>query len=1371
MQFPIALIRILQFFRSYVIGLGLLGLLVSPTSGQDPVASDPVATDTSAQPETQADRAGTARKAPGDANRDRRLREIENVLRDLLKEVQSLRDPDSGGGSASSDNETVTKTPTTRLSEEWLKAVTWRPIGPANMGGRIVDIAVYDGDPVTYWAATASGGLLKTENNGVTFEHQFDHETTVSLGAVAVAAADPKVVWVGTGENNPRNSVSYGDGVYKSTDGGQTWKHMGLKESYQIGRILIDPEDPNIVYVGALGRLYGPNKQRGVFKTSDGGETWNKVLYVDEETGVIDMRMHPTDSNKLVVAMWGRQRDGFDSWPGNEVPVQEGYDGYDPIQKWGPGGGLFKTSDGGASWKKLTKGLPSSNFGRVGLDWYRKDPLVLYAIIDCADIAKGPKPFSAYLGVVGQNVDGEARFQQVIPESPAAKAGLEVGDVLKAVGEQQINDFDQLLDQLRPMRAGQKLTLQISRGEESKTVEVTLSNRPGRRRRGSTVWLGVTGENRSGQVHLTQVIPAGPAAEGGLKVGDVVLTAENKQLDDYNDLLATVREKQAGDKLTLQVARGQEKKELTVTLADRPGTRPPPSNVFMGIRGEDAEGGARLTQVTQGGPAEQAGLQSGDLIKEIQGKEIADYAALVAEIRSRKPDDKMKVTVLRKEEKKELLVTLAERTSGSQTRPFGFSYGGQSPNVQDQQGARGFEYGGVYKSTDEGESWTRINSLNSRPMYFSQIRVDPSDDQNLYVLGVSQYRSSNGGQTFEADLGRGVHADGHALWINPRDGRHLVIGSDGGIYVTYDRGANWDHLNHLAIGQFYHVAISAHEPYYVTGGLQDNGTWFGPSLTKSGSGPINADWQSVGGGDGFMCRVDPDDPDLVYYTSQNGAMRRRNLRTGERASLRPRPANGAPPYRFNWNTPFILSSQNSRVFYCAGNFVFRSISRGNNLEKISPEITLTKRGSATAMAESPRDANVLYAGTDDGALWVTRDGGRKWQEISKNVGLPGPRWVATIEASQFENGRVYVAFDAHRSDDDDPYVYVSEDYGETWKSLRANLPRGSTRCLREDLKSQDLLFAGTEFGAWFSLDRGNSWNKFNTNLPTVAILELALHPTNGELVAATHGRSLWICDVSMLRQIKPAHLRDQIALYEPEPAIRWQRQPTRGRTNRRFVGSNPQSGAKIYYSLPKDAQQVSLKILDIEGRIVRELAGPAGSGLHRVTWDLARVAVQPRAEQRREESPAAPATGRRGRARRGAADDATPSREPTAGQTPNSAGEAAGQGSSEAPRPGRAGRRPASSTPQQARPATPQRPSPGRTPPRGGAGRRERTRAAGPGSYRIVLNVDGQEYSQTIRLQRDPNAPPSIAAEEDELDQAELSEEKEETGNRIWIDD
>jgi photosystem II stability/assembly factor-like uncharacterized protein len=435
----------------------------------------------------------------------------------------------------------------------------------------------------------------------------------------------------------------------------------------------------------------------------------------------------------------------------------------------------------------------------------------------------------------------------------------------------------------------------------------------------------------------------------------------------------------------------------------------------------------------------------------------------------------MKLAVLRANETKEIEVTLENRPGGpSRTRPYTFSYFGQSPNIQDQQGAKGYEYGGVYRSEDGGETWQRVNSLNTRPMYFSVIRVDPNDANHVYVLGVSHFQSNNGGLTFTNDFGRGTHADGHALWIDPRDGRHMLIGCDGGFYASYDRGRNWDHINTTALGQFYHVAIGLKEPYWVVGGLQDNGSWGGPAISKSG-GVINEDWLSIGGGDGFVCRVDASDPDLVYFESQNGTISRRHLKTGERTAIRPTRQRAAPPYRFNWNTPFVLSSHNSKIFYSAGNHVFRSLDRGNNLQVISPEITLTKRGSATALAESSRNPNVLYVGTDDGALWATRDGGHEWKDITKNLGIRDPRWVATIEASRFADGRVYVALDGHRSDDDDPYVFVSDDFGQTFHSIKANLPRGSTRCLREDIQNENLLFFGTEFGIWTSLDRGAHW--------------------------------------------------------------------------------------------------------------------------------------------------------------------------------------------------------------------------------------------------------------------------------------------------------
>ncbi|MCI0457857.1 MAG: PDZ domain-containing protein [Gemmataceae bacterium] len=1067
--------------------------------------------------------------------RDQQAAELEKQIEALKKKLDELR---RGNGIVAAT--VVGPEVEGTLNPAWVKSLTWRSIGPAAMGGRITAISVYEADPSTYWVATASGGLLKTVNNGVTFEHQFDRESTVSLGDVCVAPSDRNIVWVGTGENNPRNSVSYGDGVYKSTDGGKTWKNMGLRQSFQTGRIIVHPKNPNIVYVGALGRLYGPNVERGLFKTTNGGETWDKVLHVDDKTGVIDMQMHPTDPETLLVATWERQRDGFDSHRG-EPPPAEGYDAYDPIKKWGPGSGLFKTTDGGKTFRKLTTGLPTCALGRMGIDYYRKDPRTVFLIVDCEKIGMGTAPRTtaggAYLGVQGADADAGAR--------------------------------------------------------------------------------------------LTQVVAGGPADKAGLQADDIILAVDNKTLPSYNQLLEVLQGQKAGNKVTLKVSRNRESREVAVTLEERPA----------------------------GGPGQRFGSGSG-----VQ--------------------------------------------SATRTRPNGFAYGGQRENVQDQQGPDSFQYGGVYKSTDGGESWTRLNSLNPRPMYFSQIRVDPSDDQYLYVLGISLHRSSDGGKTFRADGNRRVHPDQHALWINPRDGRHMIVGCDGGFYVTYDRMTHWDHLNHLAIGQFYHVAVDNRRPYHIYGGLQDNGSWGGPSQSLRGTGTINEDWIVVGSGDGFVCRVDPNDPDLVYYESQDGNMGRRNLRTGEVTRIRPRDVQGQPPYRFNWNTPFILSQHNSHIFYCGGNYVFRSVKRGDDLRVVSPEITRTKRGTATALAESPRNPDVLWVGTDDGALWVTRDGGAKWTNVADKVGLPGPRWVATIEPSRFVEGRTYVTFDAHRSDDDEPYVYVTEDFGQTWKSLRANLPGGPTRVLREDIQNQNLLFAGTELAAWVSLNRGASWTKLNNNLPTVAIHELAIHPTAGEMVAATHGRSLWVLDIKPLRQMTADVLKARATLFEPNPGVRWRTEPPRGSPYgsgaRRFFGENPPRGTPIYYALGQKADKVSLKIVDFEGKTVRELQARTEPGLHRLTWDLTRPAPRPGGPGGRFRG-----TGQGGGPRGGG--QAGQPRAPA--QAP--AGEAAAAG--------QRGFRPGF---QFGQPVT-------------------------PGMYRVVLTVDGKELTQHVRVELDPALPGALLAEQD----------------------
>ncbi|XZE44216.1 PDZ domain-containing protein [Pirellulaceae bacterium SH467] len=1267
----------------------------APATPQAETADKPDAKPAAEQPPAR-ERLSRGQGRPSEGP-DSRLDRIEKQLLEISKSLQGMQ-KESAKPSAPANVDKPSTEPASKespakeapadekkewdgvLSKEWLKGIRWRNVGPANMGGRIVDLAVNENSPSTWWAATASGGLLKTTNNGISFEMQFDKEATVSIGAVAVSKSNPDVVWVGTGENNPRNSVSYGDGVYKSTDGGKTWKNMGLKKTFQIGEIVVHPTDPNTVYVGALGRLYGSNEERGVYKTTDGGETWERCFYLDDRTGIMEMQMHPTDPNTLIVTAWERLRDGFDSWPGNEVPIPEGYDGYDPIRKWGPASGIYKTTDAGKNWKKLTNGLPTGQLGRIGIDWYRKDPNIIFAIVDSENTGKGPQPLNVNWGAVGADVDGKIVITQVYPKSPAQSGGLMTGDVVVAMGEQELKSFDEILDSLRKKKGGDTVSLTVQRGDEKKTLEFKLTSRGGRA--GATpqqgVWFGGIGEDVDQGVKMTQVNPESPAGKASLQVDDILVEFDGQPAKAWTEVVSAVTSKKAGDKVKVKFLRDDETKELEMTLENRPtppGSQQPaaPARTYVGFQGTNAEkGGALLTEITADGPAEKAGLMKGDVVKGVNKKSIGTYRDLTTMLAELNVGDKLTFEVARATEIKEFEVVAAERPAP--VRPYTASLGGQAANVQDQQGAKGFEYGGVYKSTDGGETWTRLNSVHSRPMYFSVIRVDPNDDQKIYLLGVSQFKSVDGGVTFDESLGRSVHADGHSLWVDPKDGNHMIIGVDGGVYVTYDQGRNWDHLNTLPIGQFYHVAISPKYPYYLYGGLQDNGTWGGPALSLSGRGPVNEDWVSVGGGDGFMCRVDPNDPDLVYWTSQNGAMGRRNMKTGERASIRPRSIEGQPAYRFNWNTPFILSSANSRVFYAAGNYVFRSMDRGANLEKISPEITLTKRGSATALSESPLDSNVLYVGTDDGALWVTKDGGKSWSEIGKGLNLPAPRWVATVEASRFAPGRVYVSLDGHRSNDDEAYAFVSEDFGATWKSIRSNLPWGSTRCLRESPFNENVLLVGTEFHVFASADRGGTWNSLNTNLPTVPVFDFAFHPNNGEVVAATHGRSLWIADITPLNQFAAQQTNAAAHLYKPLTAIRWRREPSRGGTNRSYAGENPPSGAILYYSISKKAKEAVVRVANAEGQTIREIRGPVEPGLHRVVWDLiSSPPARPRGESGRGEAGA----GGRGESgtRRGA----------------------------------------------------------------GGGGGGGRATAAPSGTYKVTLTVDGKELSHELRLVSDPN--------------------------------
>jgi photosystem II stability/assembly factor-like uncharacterized protein len=791
------------------------------------------------------------------------------------------------------------------------------------MGGRITAVAVAEGNAQLMYVAAASGGVWKTTDGGTTWAPVFEHQGTSSIGDVAVAPSNPDVVWVGTGEANPRNSVSWGDGVYRSTDGGKSWKHMGLKETQHIGRVVIHPRDPNVVYVAALGRLWGPNPERGVYRTADGGKTWDLVKFIDADTGFIDLAMDPSDPNTLYAAAYCVRRDGFS--------------GGNPAVQTGLGAGLYKTSDGGKTWTRLTRGLPGRLLGRCGLAVSRKDPRIVYAVV------------------------------------------------------------------------------QTDRSSVSKTGQ------------------------------------------------------------------------------------GPNLRKRVVT---------------------DAAGRKFLVDFT--------------------------------------PDD-----------------------------------------------------GGVFRSADGGRTWAFVNSLCPRPFYYGQIRIDPNDPRRVYVLGVSFFASADGGRTFTTPLaGKKVHNDHHALWINPKDSSHLVLGNDGGLYLSHDRGARWGHVKAMPLGQFYGIAVDLRRPYRVYGGLQDNGTWGGPSATRGSAGITLDDWKKILIGDGYQCQVDPTDPDTVYCEMQYGRPHRINVRTGGMKAIQPTSRGAA--YRFNWSAPLLLSPHDRRVLYFAGNHVFRSLDRGDSWAAISRDLTRGPPGPSphtghtiSAVAESPLRAGLLYAGTDDGRLHVTRDGGKTWVELTQNIpGVPEKFWVSRVECSHFAEGTAYLAIDRHRQDDLRPYLFRTADHGKTWEPLAANLPaEAPVHVVRESSRNRDLLFVGTETGLHVSRDGGKRWERLG-GLPTVPVHDLVIHPHDRELVIATHGRSLYVLDIAPLEGLTPKVLAAETHLFEVRPAVAF-RPRKEVVLNTAYVAPNPPYGATIWYHLrDTPVQAPKLTITDRTGKLVAALAAPASPGLQRVVWDL-----------------------------------------------------------------------------------------------------------------------------------------------------------------------
>lgn len=977
--------------------------------------------------------------------------------------------------------------------------LAWRNLGPVNPMGRVTDIEVHPQRQRTWLVGTGGGGVWKTDNAGTTWTSVFDHAGTVSIGDIASAPSNPDIVWVGTGEENARNSVQWGDGIYKSTDGGSTWTHMGLRETFQIGHIAIHPTNPDIVYVAALGRLWGENEERGVYKTKDGGKTWERVLFLDAKTGCIDVRIHDREPETVFACMYERRRDIFD--------------GNDPAVRFGEKSGLYKSTDGGDNWRELTTGLPSCLWGRSGIDLLASNPDTMVAIVESerSGWAKGDRKDR----IASDPPDPDEQQRQ----RPGGQGG--------PGGQGQ------------PAQ-GQTAQGQPAQGQEPGQAPARQPGGQGRGNRGTAILgIGTNGEDGKAAAPgaiVTELTEGGPAQKAGLLVGDRITKAGDEAIKTYADLIEIVRDSAGGQKVVLTFVRGTETKTAEATYGQR----------------DDA-----LTQALGGGN----GPYSGRLF-------------------------------------------------------------GQSENKQKQQGDLGYETGGVFRSDDRGETWTRLNSLTERPFYYSVIRVDPRDAKNLYCVGTTLWGSSNGGEKF-AGINQGIHVDFHTIWVDPDDSDHLLAGCDGGVNETYDRGKTWQVMTGFCAAQAYDVVADNSVPYQVVGGLQDNGTWVGPSRTRNREGITHGDWVTIYGGDGFGAQTDPLEPWIVYATSQNGALGIVDLRSGNQARIqRDRPPQGTAS--FNWDAPFVLSPHNRLTIYHAGNFVFRGeryahldnrASRsGQNpirnqdtvrMKCVSPRLGLSEQGTAVSIAESPRVQGLLYVGTDDGALWCSEDGAVTWNRIDQNLPIVAPRYVSDLVPSHFADDRVYLTLDGHRFDDFATYVFVSNDRGKTWQSLGDDLPtREPCYAVMEDPRNENLLFLGTEYGAHVSLDRGARWFPLGKGLPTVAVRDLFVQDRDSDLVIATHGRGFWTLDIEALRQATAAVGKSKAHLFAVEPAILWKMTSRGFQGHRDHKAANPAYGATFYVWLaetPKEAPE--LTVHDVTGAEVARVKGKAQAGLQAIGWD------------------------------------------------------------------------------------------------------------------------------------------------------------------------
>lgn len=842
-----------------------------------------------------------------------------------------------------------------------------RKVGPVVMSGRVTDFAVTK-NPKQYYVSFASGGVFVTKNFGASFEPVFDHIEALGIGDIALDPQNEDIIWVGTGEKNSSRSSYAGSGIYKSSDAGKNWEFMGLGNSQHIGRIVVHPTDSNVVWVASIGPLYSFGGERGVYKTSDGGKSWKRTLFIDDSTGVIDLVVQPGNPNVLFAASWQRVRQAWNFFGS------------------GKGSGIWKSQDSGETWEKVTIGLPSGEtVGRIGLDISPNNSNRIYALIDNLEETK--------TAIKKQN------------------------ELLYA------DDF-----------------IKMSKKE--------------------------------------------------------FLKLDNKALDTF-----------------LKSHDFPEKYSATSVKSD---------------------------------------IENG--VYEV--KDLSNYS-------------------------------------------------GNANDALFETQVKGAE---VYRSDDAGSTWEKVNSYELDGVYFTygyyfgEVRVNPSNSDEVYVLGVPMLRSQDAGKTWKRVDHSGVHVDHQALWIDPNDSEHILLGNDGGIYSSFDGTKTWTHHNNIPVGQFYTVNIDFEKPYNIYGGLQDNGVYFGSSKSVPNKTP---NWEFLMGGDGMHVAVNPMNNALVYTGFQFGNYYRIDKSKNERKYITPKHDIGKPGYRFNWNTPVVLSVHNPDIIYMGAQKLLRSVNKGDSFEEISPDLTTnySPQGNVpystiTDIEESSFQFGFIWIGTDDGKVQLTENGGGNWVDVS--AGLPKNMWVSKIVASPHDINSAYVSLTGYRFDHFAPYAFVTHDKGKTWTSISEGLPFQAVNCIIPDLTYPNLLFAGTDFGGYYSLDSGKSWQSLSKKLPNVAVYDMIIHPRDHELVLATHGRSMYVLDIKPIYEVLKKGLTSAVYLYELETlsfSERWGQQ--------RNKYTEPYFPELIINYYTAEAGEVNLSIIEKDGKKpLKTWKVSAESGYNSFSWNL-----------------------------------------------------------------------------------------------------------------------------------------------------------------------